>query len=107
MLPISGRMAPPARSGLIVPHLLRRLLALALLAPLPLAAPARAIETIKLRLPLLQDTFTLKVSELRNPDALFNGTSDLAELNRASNGDIGRKLSALMASPLPAQMRCT
>jgi predicted dienelactone hydrolase len=105
MLPTTGRMAPTARPRLIVPHALRRLLALALLAPLPLAAPARAIETIKLRLPLLQDTFTLKVSELRNPDALFNGTSDLAELNRASNGDIGRKLSALMASPLPAQMR--
>ncbi len=105
MLPISGRMAPPARSGLIVPHLLRRLLALALLAPLPLAAPARAIETIKLKLPMLQDTFNVKVSELRNPDALFNGTSDLAELNRATDGEIGRRVAALMASPLPAQMR--
>ena len=104
MVPITGRMAPPARPCLIVPHPLRRLLALALLAPLPLAAPARAIETIQLKLPMLQDTFSVKVSELRNPDALFNGTSDLAELNRATNGDIGRKLSALMASPLPAQM---
>lgn len=94
-------------SCLTVSHPLRRrwLLALALLAPLPLAAPARAIETIRLKLPMLQETFTVKVSELRNPDALFNGTSDLAEINRATDGEVGRKLSSLMASPLPVQMR--
>ncbi|MEB3104461.1 MAG: alpha/beta fold hydrolase [Cyanobacteriota bacterium] len=87
-------------------HPLRRLLlALALLTPLPMAAPARAIETIKLKLPFIQDTFTVKVEELRSPAALLNGNSDLAELNRATNGEIGRKLSALMASPLPVQMR--
>ncbi|MFM7550713.1 MAG: alpha/beta hydrolase family protein [Cyanobacteriota bacterium] len=73
----------------------------ALLAPLP----AGAIETITLKLPMLQNTFTLKVSELRDPAALLNGSSDLAELNRATNGEIGRRLSALMDSPLPLQLR--
>jgi len=73
----------------------------ALLAP----GPASAIETIKLKLPMLQDTFSVKVSELRNPDALMQGTSDLAELNRATNGEIGRKLNQLLGSELPVQMR--
>ena len=70
-----------------------------------MAAPARAIETIKLKLPFMQDTFTVKVEELRSPEALLQGNSDLAEVNRATDGEIGRKLAALMASPLPMQMR--
>ena len=79
------------------------------LAPLmaALLAPegAGAIETIKLKLPMLQDTFTVKVSELRDPNALLKGSSDLAELNRATNGEIGRRLNEMLGSQLPVQMR--
>jgi hypothetical protein len=66
---------------------------------------ADALETIKLRLPMLQETLTVKVSELRDPNALLQGSSDLAELDRATNGAIGRKLNALLGSQLPLQMR--
>jgi predicted dienelactone hydrolase len=83
----------------------QRLLALPLLAPLLVPLPAGAIETIKLRLPMLQETFTVKVSELRDPKALLQGTSDLAEVNRATNGAIGRQLNTLLESPLPLQVR--
>jgi len=77
----------------------------ALLASLLAPGQAGAIETIKLRLPMLDDSFTIKVSELRNPSALMQGTSDLAELNRATNGQIGRQLSELLDSQLPIQLR--
>jgi predicted dienelactone hydrolase len=66
---------------------------------------ARAIETIKLRLPLLDTDFIIRVSELRSPQALMAGDSDLAELDRATNGAIGRKLKAVMQSNLPLELR--
>lgn len=77
----------------------------ALLIPLLTPVAADALETIKLRLPMLQETLTVKVSELRDPNALLQGSSDLAELDRATNGAIGRKLNALLGSQLPLQMR--
>ncbi len=77
------------------------LAAAALLAP----TSARAIETIKLRLPLLETDFLIRVSELRSPQALMAGDSDLAELDRATNGAIGQKLKAVMQSRLPLELR--
>ncbi|WP_158217049.1 alpha/beta fold hydrolase [Synechococcus sp. 8F6] len=76
------------------------LAASALLAP----TSARAIETIKLRLPLLETDFVIRVSELRSPQALMAGDSDLAELDRASGGAIGQKLKAVMQSNLPLEL---
>ncbi len=79
---------------------------LALLAGLSLmASPARALETVKLQLPLLQTDFTVKVSELASPERLFSGNSDLAQLDQATGGRIGRQLSHLMTSPLPLPVR--
>ena len=77
------------------------------LASVSLLAPAQvaAIETIKLRLPLLETDFTIRVSELRNPERLSAGTSDLAELDRATGGAIGERLAALMRSNLPLELR--
>lgn len=69
------------------------------------ASPARALETVKFQLPLLQTDFTVKVSELASPERLFNGNSDLAQLDQATSGQIGRHLSQLMASPLPLPVR--
>lgn len=68
-----------------------------------LAQPASALETVKLRLPMLQTTFTLRLSELTSPAALMAGHSDLAELDRASDGSLGRSLVGLFQTPLPLQ----
>jgi len=76
-----------------------------LCAVLLAAGPARAVETIRLRLTLVPELFTVKVAELRSPDALLAGNSDLAELDRASDGEIGRRLARAMGSPLPLRLR--
>ena len=75
--------------------------AAALLGP----APARAIENINLRLPLLETDFSIRVAELRSPEALIAGDSDLAELDRATRGEIGRRLKAVVNSNLPLEIK--
>jgi hypothetical protein len=67
------------------------------------AAPAKAVEIVLIRLPLLRDSFTLKLSELSDPASLLRGKSDVAELNRASGGSFGRQLVDLFQQPLPIQ----
>jgi hypothetical protein len=67
------------------------------------AAPATAVEMVLIRLPLLPDSFTLKLSELSDPASLLRGKSDVAELNRASGGSFGRQLVDLFQQPLPIQ----
>jgi len=84
------------------PAALTPLLALPLLAG---AGPARAIETVRLRLPLLQTDFVVKVSELADPQRLLAGNSDLAELDRAMGGTLGPRISELFATPLPLQVK--
>ncbi len=84
----------------------RRLIALlgaAVLLPGVLAPRARALEVVELRLPVLETSFTVKVSELGDPDRMFNGNSDLAELDRASHGSLGRRMTELFRTPLPVQ----
>lgn len=98
----------PALPMVVRPFAPRALRALALgLGSAALLAPtaARAIETIKLRLPLLDTDFTIRVAELRSPQALMAGDSDLAELDRATDGVIGRKLQAVLQSNLPLELR--
>ncbi len=73
-------------------------------ASLPLGLqPAQALESIELRLPLLDTNFIIKLSELSDPARLLSGTSDLAQLDQASNGAIGRRLLSLFNAPLPLQ----
>lgn len=67
--------------------------------------PARALEEIQLRLPLLETSFTIKVSELGSRQLLRRGNSDLAELDRASNGALGRQLEQLFDTPLPLSVK--
>ncbi|MFO7630197.1 MAG: alpha/beta fold hydrolase [Prochlorococcaceae cyanobacterium] len=74
-------------------------------ATLLAAFPAAAIETIKLRLPLLDTDFSIAVSELRSPAALIAGESDLAEIDRATNGAIGKQLKAVLQSNLPLELK--
>lgn len=71
------------------------------LLPLVPLAPARALDEIVVQLPLLDTGFTLKVSELRSREALRNGNSDLAELDRATNGQVGRELWQVLNEPVP------
>lgn len=69
------------------------------------ALPARAIDQVVLDLPLLEVGFTVSLRELQDPVALWNGHSDLAELNRASDGALGRRLLEVFDTPLPIQTR--
>ncbi|MEI6616109.1 MAG: alpha/beta hydrolase, partial [Cyanobium sp. ELA507] len=87
----------PARGGW------RRSSALALVLGLLSGGPAKAVEMVLIRLPLLPDSFTLKLSELSDPATLLRGKSDVAELNRASGGSFGRQLVDLFQQPLPIQ----
>jgi len=64
---------------------------------------ARAIDVLQIRLPLLQEDFSVRIDELASPDALWAGKSDLAELNRATNGAYALKLQELLNQPLPMQ----
>ena len=73
----------------------------AVLATGLLARPAQAVELVELVAPFTGDVYTLKVSELANQQALLNGTSDLAELDRATNGAIGKQLIEVFQKPLP------
>jgi hypothetical protein len=75
------------------------------LAATAAGAPAGAIERIELRLPLLDITFTAKVDELRDTRRLLSGNSDLAELDQATNGMIGRRVVEVFQAPLPLQVR--
>ena len=68
------------------------------------AAPAQALEEVLIQMPLLQTTFSLRVSELRDPQTLLRGSSDLAELDRATNGAVGRRLRAVLEEPLPLNL---
>jgi len=68
------------------------------------AGPARALDFIELKIPLLDTSFNLKLSELANPQALLNGRSDLADLNRATGGRVGRELRQLLDTPLPLSL---
>ncbi|MFN9056227.1 MAG: alpha/beta fold hydrolase, partial [Cyanobacteriota bacterium] len=74
---------------------------LSILLPLAPFAPARALEEVVVKIPLLETGFTIKVSELRSPEALLNGNSDLAELDRATNGNVGRQLWEVLNQPVP------
>jgi predicted dienelactone hydrolase len=65
--------------------------------------PAKAIEVLQLRLPLLDDTLSARVSELASPEALWAGNSDLAELNRATDGNFAASIQDLVNYHMPQQ----
>ena len=70
-------------------------------SPLLPPAPAAAVEEIVVTIPLLDASLKLRVSELQSAEALRRGSSDLAELDRASNGAVGRQLLAVLNQPVP------
>jgi predicted dienelactone hydrolase len=94
-------MSPPLRSSLASGVALAVLGLVGVLQPM---APARALEEVVVRIPLLDTSFTLRVSELQSPEALRNGSSDLAQLDRASAGAVGRQLASLLRQPVPLSL---
>ena len=68
------------------------------------AQPCGAIDTIQLKIPLLETSFSLRLSELADPTRLFDGTSDFAEINRATGGKLGQQLRKVLNTPLPLPM---
>lgn len=68
------------------------------------AQPAAALQEIDLRLPILQTSLYIQLKELTSTSKLFAGNSDLAELDRATNGAVGRKLVELF-NALPLQTK--
>lgn len=65
------------------------------------ATPARALERVVLRLPLLDTEFSLDLVELARDRSPMAGDSDLAQLDQALNGVISRKLREVFLQPLP------
>lgn len=63
--------------------------------------PARALDTVKLDLPIVDTAFTVRLGELRSADALLAGHSDMAELDRALGGTFASRLVEIFATPLP------
>ena len=63
--------------------------------------PAAAVERVELQLPFAKEQFSINVSELSDPQALLRGSSDLADLDRATNGAIGQQLLQVFHTPLP------
>ena len=87
-------------------HRLRAaLLGAALLAPVIPTAPALALEEVVIELPLLKTQLTVKLRELKSAEALRQGNSDLAELDRASKGAVGRQVVELLRQPVPLSVK--
>jgi predicted dienelactone hydrolase len=78
-------------------------LALLVLAVSFVSTPAKAVEQLNILLPVLREKLTVQLKELASPAALWAGNSDLAELNRATNGLYASSLLQLLNSPLPIQ----
>jgi len=78
-------------------------LAILVLAVSFVSTPAKAVEQLNILLPVLREKLTVQLKELASPAALWAGNSDLAELNRATNGLYASSLLQLLNSPLPIQ----
>ncbi|NDG22679.1 MAG: hypothetical protein EB126_02750, partial [Synechococcaceae bacterium WBB_10_009] len=81
--------------------LLRRGLGAAALALLLPAGAARALEEVVVELPLMESSMRVRLAEFNSPEALLRGDSQLAELDRATDGRVGRALVALFNHRLP------
>ena len=60
-----------------------------------------AAEQIKILGPLSHEWYTVPIKELSNEKSLRDGSSDLADLDRATNGTIGKQIIKAIHSPLP------
>ena len=81
---------------------LRRLLAAGALV-LASSSAVGAVDWIYLQGPFAQQRLSVRLSELASPQALWQGDSDLAQLNRATGGRYARAIESLLNAPLPLQ----
>ena len=78
---------------------------LVLLLPLALCpGPAQALEEVVVELPLLDTTLRVRLDELNSPEALLNGDTALAELDRASRGRVGEAVVGLLNQRVPLSL---
>ena len=64
------------------------------------AGPAAALEELELRLPLIDAKLLVRLDELSGAEQLLAGSSDLAELDRASDGRIAPLVLRLFNQPI-------
>lgn len=64
------------------------------------AGPASALEELELRLPLIDAKLLVRLDELSGAEQLLAGSSDLAELDRASDGRIAPLVLRLFNQPI-------
>jgi predicted dienelactone hydrolase len=95
---------PVADAALARKRLAALLMALGAALPIAAQAPARALEEVVLRIPMVETDLTVKVRELTSLEALRAGNSDLAELDRATNGTLGRQLWEVLHQPVPLSL---
>ena len=79
--------------------------ALVLLAVLLPLAPAKALEELLIKVPLSNTTLKVRLDELKSPQLLRHGTSDLAKLDRVSGGALGHLIRALLLQPVPLSIK--
>lgn len=82
------------------PPLLQALAVLATAGSAMAGLPAVALEELELRMPLLNTALVVKLAELDDAQSLLAGSSDLAELDRATDGAIGRMVLQLFNHPI-------
>ena len=68
-----------------------------------ISLPARSIDVVQVKFPFSLGTYNVKVPELANLKALLNGTSSLAEVDRATDGKIGQLLAKGFLTPPPPE----
>ena len=81
--------------------LLRRSLWAACLSlALPMGS-AHALEEVVVELPMLDSSLRIQLAELQTPESLLRGNTQLAELDRASEGRVGKVLVPLLNQRVP------
>ena len=73
---------------------------IAAIALLVEGSPAVALDELELHLPVIDKSLVVRLDELASAEDLLAGTSDLAELDRASDGLIGPRVLKLFNHPI-------
>lgn len=81
------------------------LLGAGVLTALLAGTPVLALEEVLIEIPLLETTVRVSLNELDSAEKLQQGSSDLAELDRATDGAVGRQVRSLLLQPVPLSLR--
>lgn len=86
----------PIRCGLRTRSFIALLALIGCISP-----PAKALQVLEIRIPLLETSLEIRLDELSDATSLWKGNSDLAELDRATDGVLGRRIIEFLNDPLP------